>query len=489
MPDPIQVIPDRAWLHHGDSRQILASLPENYAHAVITDPPYGMTADHNQAKARNRADRGEGKKGFMDFTWDGSAIEQDPTFWEAVYRVMMPGAYLLAFAAPRTYHRMTCAIEIAGFDIKDMIHWAYGDGMIKSRDVTYDIDRIEGAEREILGTSTKHRNQKSAYCEPGLGVPTVPTTFTRTGPGSDLGKKFDGYGTTLRPSHEPICVARKPLSEGSVAANLITHGTGGINLGAYRDEAPLGNNPANLFVTHHPDCRTHACVPGCAVYALLVSGGDDYRVTDYFPTNYWYPQEYDATLYVQKPLQEERHAGCEEIEPETWVGDKIVSPDARDRPQARLSTTRANSHPTVKPIDLMRRLCKLFCPADGLVLDPFNGSGSTGCGALMAGMRYVGMDLDERYLQISEARIRYWAGVGERGARRYQRPNEGQKGMDLFEAPLPPDTMVMVSAAHPERPQMASVHSLSTPNPWVDPMTTHRAAPAADDLTDGLFAL
>jgi len=196
-------------LHHGDCREVLASLPDCSVDSVVTDPPYEL--------------------GFMGKAWDGSGIAYSVEMWGEVLRVLKPGGHLCAFGGTRTYHRMACAIEDAGFEIRDSLHWVYGSGFPKSLDVSKAIDKAAGAEREVVGKhpspgSTKPRTSM------GDGWQTDPDITTAA---TDAAKQWQGWGTALKPAHEPIVLARKPLI-GTVAANVLTHGTGALNIDGAR---------------------------------------------------------------------------------------------------------------------------------------------------------------------------------------------------------------------------------------------------------------
>lgn len=319
----------RARIIVGDCRESMAALPAESVDAVVCDPPYEL--------------------GFMGKGWDASGIAYDVEVWRQALRMLKPGGHLLAFSGSRTYHRMACAIEDAGFEIRDQIMWVYGSGFPKSLDVSKAIDKAAGHEREIVREGASGRGTKTiSSLGNGLNVNFAPRPITA--PATDDARRWSGWGTALKPAHEPICMARKPLA-GTVAANVLRHGTGAINVDGCRIE---GNRwPANL----------------------IHDGSNE--ATDGL-------REAARYFYTAKASSEDR-------------GEMLG-----DVPR--------NMHPTVKPTDLMRYLVRMVTPPGGTVLDPFTGSGSTGRAAMLEGMRFIGCELSPDYAEIARARIRYTLG-------------------------------------------------------------------------------
>ena len=230
----------------GDCFEILKTLAANSIDAVVTDPPYHLTSIVDRFGGKNAAPAQYGtdgafarvSRGFMGKQWDGGDIAQNPALWSEVLRVLKPGGHCVAFSGTRTYHRMACAIEDAGFEIRDQLAWVFGQGFPKSMDVSKGIDKAAGAEREVVGVGARHgggRDIKGGKLHAasdgeqddfGHGVITAPAT--------DAARQWEGWGTALKPAWEPICLARKPLSEKTVAANVLRWGTGAINVGACR---------------------------------------------------------------------------------------------------------------------------------------------------------------------------------------------------------------------------------------------------------------
>ena len=325
-------------LRHGDCRDIMATMDASSVDAIVTDPPYGLA--------------------FMGKDWDHGVPGVE--FWTEALRVAKPGAHLLAFGGTRTFHRLACAIEDAGWEIRDTIMWVYGSGFPKSHDVSKAIDKAAGAEREVVGqrdTKTGSNKETNWKC-------SSPRIMDVTAPATDAARQWSGWGTALKPAWEPIIVARKPLC-GTVAENVLRHGTGGINIDGCRAGARWPANVAHDGIMH----------------------------------------EHGRYFYCAKTSKADRNDGCEGIaEVVMDIGDERPSGGSWER-RGRGVTTRSNHHPTVKPTELMRYLVRLVTPPGGVVLDPFCGSGSTGRGAILEGMSFIGIDLDEDYLEIARRRI------------------------------------------------------------------------------------
>jgi DNA modification methylase len=330
----------------GDCLDAMPNIPENSIDAIVTDPPYGLA--------------------FMGKAWDHAV--PGPEFFAAMLRVAKPGAHLVAFGGTRLYHRMTVAIEDAGWEVRDSLMWLYGSGFPKSHDVSKAIDRKAGAEREVLGVSSVTGERRNAGSEKYGGGNGIPQSINLlTAPATDEAKRWHGWGTALKPAWEPIVLARKPL-DGTVAANHLRHGCGGLNVDGCRvgttKDVPSSESTRSGYMKGwaggHSDNTGFDPNTGRWPANLILGEG----VTD---------AEWSRFFYCPKASK-------------------------RDRDEN-------NTHPTVKPTDLMRYLCRLVTPQGGTVLDPFTGSGSTGKAAILEGFNFIGIERDTEYVNIAKARI------------------------------------------------------------------------------------
>ena len=410
----------------GDCRERLKELPDCSVDSIVTDPPYEL--------------------GFMGKSWDASGVAYDVELWQECLRVLKHGGHLLSFGGSRTYHRMACAIEDAGFQIRDQIMWVYGSGFPKSLNISKAIDKAAGAEREVVGQKLHSRKGVAlaeertvvgagAYGESRLGDITTPATAEAV--------KWDGWGTALKPAHEPIVLARKPL-DGTVANNVLKHSVGGLNI----DGCRVGEGTGESKTVQYPDIRGNNY--------NNASGTVEYTVTSQgrFPANFihdgsdevlqLFPDTGKSTpskghfrngntvgdertaigaglygdgawiagsvhndsgsaarfFYCAKASKKDRNEGLDGFE-------MVVAGGMQGRQDGSLGsvTMNKNHHPTVKPTDLMRYLCRLITPPNGTVLDPFTGSGSTGKAAVLEGFNFIGVEQSDEYIAIAKARI------------------------------------------------------------------------------------
>jgi site-specific DNA-methyltransferase (adenine-specific) len=361
-------------LRLGDCLEVLKTIPDNSIDAVITDPPYHLTSivkrcgKEGSAPAQFGTDGAYARssKGFMGKEWDGGDIAFRTDVWLECFRVLKPGGHLLSFSHSRTYHRMGVAIEDAGFEIRDQIMWIYGQGFPKSLNVG---KKIEG---------------------------------------------YEGWGTALKPSHEPIVLARKPLSEKTIVENVIKHGTGGINIDGsrigFRDEADKQSaKPGSLNATGEH-----------SMFGL--KSGNELNDAGRFPANIILDEEVGKLLDEQSGISTSgKYKGEGSKSGGIWnkstglpagveYGDKggasrffyCPKTSKKDKNEGVI-----NTHPTVKPTDLMRYLINLITPKGGTILDPFMGSGSTGKAAVRCNVDFIGIEKETEYMEVAKIRINY----------------------------------------------------------------------------------
>lgn len=493
-----------------DCRHGLAMLPDNSVDAILTDPPYHLVqnsrggspqpGDLKTPFGRSGPSRA---RGFMGCEWDGGDIAFQVDLWREALRVLKPGGHMLAFSGSRTYHRMTCAIEDAGFEIRDSIMWVYGSGFPKSLDISKAIDKISATStawfgpwlkkwREATGVSQKelcercgffgavNRGGTIANWELGLGAPSIAqfniicrvlnlpfdsieaaersvigtrkvnagVAFSNygavelqiTAPATMAAQIWEGWGTALKPAHEPICVARKPLALGTVAANVMAWGVGGINIDGCRvgTEPPaprnapkkimrggkfhaaadaetemshynptLGRWPANLIhdgsdevLAGFPETKSNG---GGASKTAFWNNADDVRAIEKGDSG-----SAARFFYCAKASKRDRNEGLEAFDAvmANFAAGTGLSKNGDGSPR-NMAADAKNPHPTVKPTELMRYLCRLVTPPGGLIVDPFAGSGSTGKAAILEGFQFIGFELDPQYTAIANARIEH----------------------------------------------------------------------------------
>ena len=390
-------------LIHGDCLEKLKELEDCSIDSIVTDPPYHLTSIVKRFGKENSSPAKPGKdgsfvrlsKGFMGQEWDGGDIAFRTEVWEECLRVLKPGGHLIAFSGSRTYHRMAYAIDESGFEIRDQIMWVYGSGFPKSLNVGKAIDKKLGNEREVVGISNDGAGNNDIYIkgESKRSEMSLLAGYNKEIEITKGSSEYEGWGTALKPAHEPIVLARKPF-KGSVADNVLQHGTGALNIEACRvgDEEITINKLEDWsgFGEHkNPD------------YNSSVSVGR-------YPANFLHDgleEEWSKYFYCPKANKKDRNEGCEDLEQQQYSYDGRETPI--DNAYQRNNSVSSNNHPTVKPTDLMRYLCRLVTPKNGIVLDPFMGSGSTGKAALLEDFTFTGIELSEEYLKIAEKRINH----------------------------------------------------------------------------------
>jgi DNA modification methylase len=413
----------------GDMRQRLRELPDNSVDAVVTDPPYHLVSivkrfgsataaplnNGDEAADRNGPYR-RASRGFMGQTWDGGDVAFRPETWAEVLRVLKPGGHLVAFGGTRTYHRLACAIEDSGFELRDLVAWLYGSGFPKSHDIAKQIDRAAGAEREVIGRRPDHViSKKWREAEGRTDLPE--SILSITAPATDEAKAWAGWGTALKPALEPIALARKPLSEKSIAANVLRWGTGALNIEASRIDAETvtgwGGKAAGGNTWNGDNCG-------------LAKDGDPRPAQGRWPANVVH--DGSAEVLDGFPLTPGQGGNVTGEEPSDCHSGVYSGPRSRFAFPARGDSGSAarffycakastedrgdgNDHPTVKPVSLLCWLIRLVTPPGGLVLDPFLGSGSVGIAAEVAQSPFIGVELRAEYAAIAERRMKERAGL------------------------------------------------------------------------------
>jgi len=382
---------------HGDCLDVMPTLDR--VDAVVTDPPYGLT--------------------FMGRHWDKGV--PGVKFWLEMFDLLPPGGWLLAFSGTRTYHRMACAIEDAGFEIRDQIQWLYGSGFPKSHDVSKAIDRAAGVEREVVGqgiTGAAYTRAVRRNADEGFESGQVAVNITA--PSTPDAQQWDGWGTALKPACEPICMARKPLA-GTVAGNVLEHGTGALNV----DGCRVGVNGGTRTVAGDRKATTvHALGDGLGVQGGWVEETGQGR----WPANVIHDGSPEVMEAFARFGESKSTGGLtpgvgSKTDPKTYAfGDLLGSnagglgdtgTAARFFYSAKAdSADRLDSkHPTVKPVDLMAYLVRLVTPPGGTVLDPFAGSGTTGMACLREGVDCVLIEREEEYIADINRRLDHVKGL------------------------------------------------------------------------------
>ena len=482
------------YLHLGDCLAYLKTLPPNSISAVVTDPPYGMS-QHSQQDIINALTAwlaGEeythGKSGFMGKEWD--SFVPSPTIWKEVLRVLKPGGHILCAASTRTVDLMGISLRLAGFEIRDSItevydsdtgkqaffdslsseqikllqrgfgeqftvEWGYGSGFPKSANISKQMDKEAGIEREVIGScitrdlarkNGKHKGDMLVNCYDGS------TEISITAPATEAAKQYSGFGTALKPAHEPFILARKPIEKGlTIAQNCLKWGVGGLDIASSRipaDENDInartqksikgnisgktsyqipangkgwdgqqGRFPANVILDDSecvralfPETKSGEIKP----YEIKGNRNIDFSKGLTHKTGRRLASQGSAArfFYCAKASPSERNKGLDGLEENIGVGNYLASAKWTNDPRhkdggymAAPSKPQANHHPTVKPISLCEYLIKLISKENDTVLDPFTGSGTTGVAALNLNRRFIGCELNHDYFEIAKARI------------------------------------------------------------------------------------
>ena len=371
---------------NGNNIEELKKFDDNYFDSIVTDPPYEL--------------------GFMGKSWDSTGVANDVDLWKEVLRVLKPGGYLLSFSATRTYHRMAVAIEDSGFEIRDMIEWVYGSGFPKSLNIGKAVDKRGGTTREVVGLNPNARDGGGNVQIVQKRKDDILTKGT---------SEWEGWGTALKPAHEPICMARKPLAEKTVAENVLKYGTGGINI----DESRVGTEGGTKHEEGEKEYENEIygkglykefgkVIPNLGRFPANLIHDNSEEVLELFPNTHKAGNKkdmnknlnYNASSYQMSTNRNPKIAGDNGGSASRFFKSIIYQAKA-----SKSERGTANNHPTVKPVALMEYLIKMVTPTNGIVLDPFMGSGTTGVACVLNDFEFVGIDLDKDYCEIARARI------------------------------------------------------------------------------------
>lgn len=395
----------------GDSLEELPALPEDSIDAIVTDSPYEL--------------------GFMGKKWDSSGIAYDKDMWFGCLRVLKPGGHMLAFGGTRTYHRMACAIEDAGFEIRDMIEWVYGSGFPKSLDISKALDKMTGAEREILRPGKYESRQPNGLTSCNVtGFASEigkkhGSNAPETAPSTDAAKQWAGFGSALKPAHEPIVLARKPLDGCTIAENVLRWGVGGLNIDATRISTSESTERPNGIGMFHVDIKERIGGSTTGRFpANLIHDGSPEVMAEFAKAG-----ERKSTGGIGAPRKDSSWketkgmftSGRTNIDSLSAGGYKDIGTPARFfqscqftdedyapfiyKSKASPSERNGSNHPTMKPLSLMRYLCRLVTPPGGLILDPFGGSGTTCLAAKLEGFHFIGIEKEPEYVEIANNRL------------------------------------------------------------------------------------
>lgn len=502
-------------LFKGNCLDVLKKFPDNSVDSICSDPPYGLGTVKDLPSLltswmnNESGDEFVGKNGFMGKEWDKSV--PPPAVWKECLRVLKPGGHMLCFAGTRTVDLMSISTRLAGFELRDQLYWHYGSGFPKNMDISKKIDQIKGKEGNWIQQDHEGRKGKRKRNNSNIQQTNHSTKNNEDGLRhvyeceSDEGKHWSGWGTALKPATEPILLLRKPIEEKTIAENVLKHGTGAINIDESRiksepiptfnsnetgrffnrkdstkvkrtgETTTQGRWPANVILTHHPDCEhigykkvkgvkagtrkagtelgqnsdwnkhenkdtvrkgigdkygnetieNWECVDGCPIKMMdeqsgisKSSGGSGEKsggnlggfgfkgLNKISASNHGGLGDVGGAsrfFYVAKPSKAEKNKGLENFKTKNVNDGRKTS---IDNAYQRGDTQRQNTHPTVKPITLMEYLVKLITPKGGICLDPFCGSGSTPIACKKLDYKYVGIDMEQEYLDISKARLK-----------------------------------------------------------------------------------
>jgi DNA modification methylase len=454
----------------GDCIIEMRKLPDNSVDAIITDPPYDLTSQRVYSKEKEVEEiKGDGTlnrnikentaygslvKGFMGKNWDGTGIAFKTETWKECYRILKSGGHLLSFGGTRTYHRMATAIEEAGFEIRDMIEWIYGSGFPKSLNISKAIEKQKGI--KPIGKKPAYGSIASRELIDQRGWNNINNALIMPETQTLEAKQWEGWGTALKPSHEPIVLARKPLSEKTIAENVLKHRTGGINIDESRIECDMitdqvqnrtmiqradgkekgwgmkpqgkvqvvdlekGRFPANIIHDGSPEVMAE--FPDVEEETLTDNSKQKTLQGEIIEKNIINSSRF---FYCAKASKKERDCGCNMLDDKDgghYAQDEYSRNHMGNTPDNKREPVK-NNHPTVKPISLMKYLIKLITPPKGTVLDPFMGSGTTGVACAELDFDFIGIEKEPEYIKIAEARIKHYTEQKKLSETTYDEPD------------------------------------------------------------------
>jgi len=409
-----EVVLELNRIYNMDCLDGMKLLDDNSVDSIVTDPPYGLSKEPNIIEVLthwlNDEEYKHPSKGFMGKEWD--SFVPGPAIWKEVFRVLKPGGHLLCFAGTRTYDLMCMSIRLAGFEIRDCIQWLYGSGFPKSHDISKAIDKKLGAERKVLGASPNWRESKRDREKDGKMEVRGKNAGLITEPATPEAQEWNGWGTALKPANEPIVLARKPISEKTIAENVLKWGTGGLNI----DGCRIGTEEIKTYGKRKGQ--------GVSLEWSKYTSPEGYEGETHqgrFPANVILDEEAGRMLDEQSGILKSGGGNKANKKPPARKSQVIPTKDTGEiweqnsggasrffycAKASKKERGEGNNHPTVKPVSLIKYLITLVTPPGGICLDPFEGSGTHALACKDLGFNYIGFELDPTYYAIAEERIK-----------------------------------------------------------------------------------